>query len=211
MSDLGIFIDLDHTLILQSYCKSHPLFRRTGLGGLHVLNMDEKELNREVARNCDVPFAVFERGGFRHLVSMRPGAAAFVEAAKTITPDVYCLTMGTSRGQQTPMEALGIYDWFKDVIGRDRYDAVPRFKTGILVDDLPANHPNTERKMEASGVLAERVIEVAPFNGVDDDDELDNALKIIRDITGIVETARSWVLMNCKGNRKTIALKRRYG
>ncbi len=211
MSDLGVFIDLDHTLILQSYCKSHPLFRRTGLGGLHVLNMNEEELRREVERDCNVPFSIFERGGFRHLVSMRPGAAAFVEAVKTMTPDVYCLTMGTSSGQKDPMEAMGIHGWFKDVIGRDRYDVVPRFEKGVLVDDLPVGHPNTERKMEASGVSAERVIKVSPFNGIDDDDELDDALKRIRDIAGIVETARSWVLMNCKGNRNTIALNRRYG
>ena len=133
------------------------------------------------------------------LCRRRPGALEFLDALNNITPDVYCLTMGITDYQTRVVEALGMRDKVKDVIGRDQLSRVPRLNNPILVDDLPHYHPNSAQKLEAMGAHdgLRCCITVEPYDGRCPDDVFAHALSQVMGILG-VRPAATWVRGLCK-------------
>lgn len=216
---MAIFVDLDETLVLQAPLKEHPAsFDLTrSLTPMEVLNMSNEDLVERLAKKHGDELAIVKPNESRYLSMLcrrRPGALEFLDALNDITPDVYCLTMGITDYQTRVVEALGMRDKVKEVIGRDQLSRVPRLNNPILVDDLPHHHPNSAQKLQAMGADHRCCITVEPYDGRSQDDVFGHVLSQVMGLLGVSRaamwvrglfksgarstSASAWVRSNCK-------------
>ena len=180
---LGIYVDLDETLIKQAPWKLHPavheVYLSTGIKLVDLFKMKNDDLQDLIKENVDAQDIVVENvGGHKTVISVRPGAVDFLYTLRQITDNLICLTAGKTSHQEDILNKSGLFSFFKEIIGCDKYDVCPQFKEWFLFDDLPPWHNNSAMKLRAIGAIRENFnpvppwapigfIQVPPYDGMD--------------------------------------------
>lgn len=135
MSNIGIYVDLDETLI-------------------HGFHPGDGRYPSDESVKSDFETAYIESDNY--LIVLRPGTKEFLKSLQSISPNIFILTAGQVEFQTQVASKIGILNLVKGIYGRDsKVNEVPKFGEAILVDDLGFFTPNTYYKLLQMGILYE--------------------------------------------------------
>lgn len=156
-----IFVDLDETLLSTVYLQN--------AGGW----IKDKEEYYKISNTLNYwkqrGEKIIKQGKDTFLTRMRPHADTFLNKLKKLG-EVYVLTSGRTEFQQ---KVAKLHGFDVPVIGKDKYNLVPKSENPILIDDLPIDSGGAHEKLEAIGGKISNYVKVNPWFG---DNPNDNEL-----------------------------------
>ena len=179
--DKAIFCDLDETLVCTKPLDSILSYLGSPEAGSAAerfaklkqrrANYDSKSKEEQIDFWKEMGGKHFDYDGTAYITFARPYSHEFLSSLS----NVYILTSGGTKFQSVVIKLHGFH--VKDIFGRDRYGAVPKYDS-LLIDDLDTNTLGVHEKLQAIG--SDKHIKVSPWSSIGkEDNELLRILPII--------------------------------